>query len=94
MGFFGGGYNTQGDEEADDSFDIGNKGNGFFVAHLEDGTILWSYPRADNSALYHDLAGTAPPQVSNPLRMEIHPHRRGWSGSLEKVGGLRTANSG
>ena len=59
VGFFGGGYNSQGDDEYDDSFDMGDKGKGFFVVDLKSGTLLWSYTKADNGTLYHSIP--APP---------------------------------
>lgn len=57
VGFIGGGYNTQGKEDDDDQYDVGNKAKGFFVVDLQNGNILWSYTRADNSTMYHSVPG-------------------------------------
>ncbi len=55
VGFIGGGYNTQGSEDDDDRFDSGKKAKGFFVVDMQNGNILWSYTRDDNSIMYHSL---------------------------------------
>lgn len=52
VGFIGGGVSTSG---------AANSGKGFFVVDLYDGTVLWSYTKADNSNL--DSPMPAPPAV-------------------------------
>ncbi|MHB9097955.1 MAG: pilus assembly protein [Syntrophales bacterium] len=54
VGFIGGGVYTSGSAQS---------GKGFFVVDLYDGSVLWSFTRADNSALDNPMP--APPAVAD-----------------------------
>jgi len=55
VGFIGGGNNMS--SCTGGGCDI--RGKGFFVVSLSDGSVLWSYTKADNSAMNYALPGTA-----------------------------------
>jgi len=55
VGFIGGGNNLS--TCTGGGCDI--RGKGFFVVSLSDGSVLWSYTKADNSAMNYALPGTA-----------------------------------
>ncbi|MBM4333497.1 MAG: hypothetical protein FJ117_20140 [Deltaproteobacteria bacterium] len=52
VGFFGGGYNAS-DCAGGGGCDA--RGKGFYVIDLSNGSILWSYTRADNSDMNHSI---------------------------------------
>lgn len=55
VGFIGGGYNSA-DCKTGKTCDT--RGKGFFVVDLSNGSILWSYTRANNSDMEFSLAGS------------------------------------
>ncbi|NPV03717.1 MAG: hypothetical protein HPY67_03180 [Syntrophaceae bacterium] len=55
VGFIGGGNNLS--SCTGGGCDL--RGKGFFVVSLTDGSVLWSYTKADNSAMNYALPGTA-----------------------------------
>ncbi len=55
VGFIGGGNNLSSCTVADCDL----RGKGFFVVSLTDGSVLWSYTKADNSNMGYALPGTA-----------------------------------
>ncbi len=58
VGFFGGGFNAS-DCSGAGTCDL--RGKGFFVVDLADGTIYWSYTKADNANMKYSL--TASPAI-------------------------------
>ncbi|PKN35441.1 MAG: hypothetical protein CVU61_04010 [Deltaproteobacteria bacterium HGW-Deltaproteobacteria-19] len=60
VGFIGAGYNAS-DCSGGGTCDA--RGKGFFVIDLADGTVLWSYTRADNTNMNYSLP--APPAIAD-----------------------------
>jgi hypothetical protein len=55
VGFMGAGYNAT---DCSDSGDCDQRGKGFFVVDLIDGTILWGFTRAQDNAMNFSMVGS------------------------------------